>query len=303
MLKLMLVMDSSEHKNSPLSPIDDETYDEDILDFIHRWEVNYEQFKTEKDTLTELYQHGKYDELNEEIDNLADEMATKSTEFTDNITLLRELQGYRNPDTAAIKELVGRQKELYANYRSWIVMESGLPDDVRFSEIEKSKNNVADTLTQTYPSGEFTPNDALVTIGIISYDKDDKKVYRFPEELVPESTNELWKTYLAAVCNHVKTQRDLSNHVIDDKSALEQADKTRTYAHNAITKDLNAILGFEGNQNWEFKDTRQLVAHIRDQVFSSEHDPLSSENLALIRHQSAGLSAIDCLCAAPLKSR
>jgi hypothetical protein len=302
-------MSTPENKNTSPTPSEMNLNDVDLLNaddeydseaaFIARVEAAYANLKTEQHTLTEMYQAGKYEELNEEIDSLAENIAMKNPEFLENIAEIRKLQTYRNPDKSAIKEMVARQKELLATYRSWIIMEAGLPDEVRFSEIEKAKNNIGDLLANQYPDGNFSPNDALLTLGIVSVDENDRKTYRFPEEIVPESTNELWKTYLAAVCNHVKTQRDLSSHVIDDKAAVEQADKTRTYAHNAITKDLHAILGLEGIDKWDFKSTRQLLAYIRDQVFPTIDSPLSSEGLDLIHHQAAGLDAIDCLCSRP----
>jgi hypothetical protein len=273
----------------------DEEGDDIEQAFIEHYRTLFEGMKTEQDELIELYQSGQYEALNEKIDEKAIEATEKSDEYQRNLAEIKNLVSYRGYDKAAVKELVARQNELVAIHRNWIIIETGLPDDARFSQIEKAKNAITERLSAEHPNG-YTPLEALQTLNIVSIDENNKRTYRFPEELVPESTNESWKTYLAAVCKHVKTQRDLSNHVIDDKSAVEQADTTRTHAHNAITKDMHAILGLEGNEKWDFLKTRELLAHIRDEIFPTIDSPLSNEGLALIDHQSAALDVIDCLC-------
>jgi hypothetical protein len=296
-------MSASENQHTPSpeywleNPDEDSNDDSSMEAFIARMEAAYASMKTEEDTLNELYQQGKHDELNIKIDNLTDDIVSKNPESIENLAKIKELRSYRDQDKEAIKILIDRQKELYATYRNWIIIESGLPDDARFSEIEKASDNVKDILKRAYPSGEYSPNDALKTLNILSCDDEGKEIYRFPEELVPETTNALWMTYLAAVCKHVKAERDLATHVIDDKFIVGEADKDRTYAHNKITRDLHPILGLEGNQKWDFLSTRGLLAKIRDQVFPTIDSPLSPEGLKLMHDQSPALDAVHRLCA------
>jgi hypothetical protein len=282
-----------QNKNLP-NPISNETQDEDeaaeLQAFIERLNAVPGMVKTRSHLLEEHFESGNKDALNDVIDEIASDIAAKVPEFTSNAEKLKYLQSFQRKDEGAITVLKARQKELFQYYRSIAISEAGLPDDLAFSKIGLAKDTVAQLLNEAYPENTYTPNDALETLGIISYDENNQKIYSFPEALVPESTNDKWKTYLAAVCKHVKASDDV--RTTGDKDAVEQADKTRTYAHNAATKELHAILGLEeNNKKWTFADTRALLGKIRDQVLPTHDAAVSDASKKLIEEQTARLIA------------
>lgn len=281
-----------QNKNIPNLELPDEDEAAELQAFIERIAAASDKIKTRDHQLQELHRAGDEKALDAAIDAIADDIAANSPEFTNNIKRLKELRSYQRPDTAAINVIKERQNELYQYYRSLVISEAGLPDEAAFSKIEAAKNNISQLLTEAYPDHNYSPSDALETLGIIRYENDEK-VYSFPEALVPESTNELWKTYLAAVCKHVKASDDV--RITGDKDAVEQADKTRTYAHNSATREVHAILGLEGNNGWAFADTRALLGKIRDQVLPTHDAAVSESSRKLIEQQSTRLIASEDL--------
>ncbi|MDB5186977.1 MAG: hypothetical protein JWM07_449 [Candidatus Saccharibacteria bacterium] len=280
-----------------LPPSEENNDDSDMQAFIARMEAAYKGLESKKDKLTSLYEKGDQQALDEEIDAIVDVIANHNPENNDNLKRLRELRNYRSPGpsiTEEIDQITNRQKKLYADFRVLVVNEAGLPDETRFTEIEASRNAIGATLESAFPDGVYTSTDALKTLGIINVDENDKENYSFPSKLVPESTDELWKTYLASVCKHVKTVEDLKLGT-SDQGSVEQADRTRTFAHNAVTKELHAILNLQPTDNWENKNTRKLIASMRDQVFPSKEAALSVESMALLESHLANLDASEQL--------
>lgn len=272
-----------------LSPVpDNDITDDDLQAFIDRVRDAYSAVETKSDHLGDLYSQGKLEEMNHEVDALVDQLVEENIEFQDNIRHLKELRSYRTVDKDAIKQLVARQNEIVEDIRAFVVNEAGLPDEARFNQIEQARNAIADQLSETFPEG-YEPGEALEALGVIRM-SDDQAEYHFPAELVPTSTNTLWETYLASVCHHVQTQRNLSRGIIDDKSAVEQADTTRTYAHNAVTKELHTILNFDENK-WSRRDTRALLGKIRDYVFPTYESAISGESEVFVSSHMGHLQA------------
>lgn len=268
--------------------------DEEMQEFIQRMEQANAATETHKDELLKLYAYKQFDKMNAKIDELADATAGNSPEFTANIKRLRTLRSYRNPNASIkdeITQITARQNELYAYYRGSIINETGLPDDAHFSEIEKARNTIGQILADTYHDEPYTATEALSTLGIRTVE-DDKVTLRFPEELVPESTHDLWQGYLATVCDHVRVEAELKNKsATSDQSTVMQADRTRTFAHNAITREMHAILNLQPSHAWDEKDTRKVLANIRDQVLFSKEVALTKSK-ELSANQIASLEVV-----------
>lgn len=268
------------------------TLDDDIISaddfqaFADRIREVYRPIESIGNHITDLYDQGKHEEAKELIDTHAEELAMQDERSQGNLRQLQKLRSYRDKDTVAIKTLVDSQKQIVEEYRVFIINELGLPDEARLSQIEQARNAIAERLSTSLPEG-YNPGEALEELGIITV-HDNEVEYHFPSELVPKSTTELWETYLASVCHHVQTQRNLSRGLIDDKGAVEQADKTRTYAHNAVTKELHSILNFNENQ-WKNRDTRELLGKIRDFTFPTYESAVSGDSESFVKEQQGHL--------------
>ena len=61
-----------------------------------------------------------------------------------------------------------------------------------------------------------------------------------------------------------------------------EADRTRKYAHDSVTKDVHRILGLEGIGDWDVSKTRALLANIREAALPNEGVLLSDESKKLL---------------------
>lgn len=238
--------------------------------------------------LETLYKENNTEKLNDTIDELIDELVVDDPEWTENLRKLKEMQSLRNKNESAEQAIVARQKELKSMYRVIIVNEAGLPDEARFTEIEQARNVVAKKLQEQLEPVTDTAG-ALVALGIVEK-HDDQQKFRFPTELMPASVQEKWETYLASVCHH----RRLADHntTVEENYRIEEADRTRQYAHNSVTADVNAILDFSKiDPNWSFKETRALLGSICNFTFQTEDAYLSPESQRLLDQHTSGIHA------------
>lgn len=275
----------------PSDNADDELSDElDMQAFIARMEAAYAHLKTKTDFLLELYKNGDNEELNAQLDDLTDAIALKNPEVQQNLAKLKQLRNSSNPDNEAINSIIENQKAKFATIRSMIVHEAGLPDEARLDAIEQASQIVATRLNDAYQGASYSSHDALTTLGIIGTNEETSRdTYHFPVELVPDSTIELWETYLAAVCVHVKVAEELAQKKSDDRHTVQEADRTRTYAHNAVTKELHSVLNLQTTDAWGYADTRHLLARIRDYVLPTRESALSPESDQLILNRFTNL--------------
>lgn len=268
--------------------------DEDMAEFVERWKAVNEKTMNQGDRLTELYAQGNHEAVESLLEELVDDIAVEDPEFQANMTTLKELRTHRNRDIAKISELMDRQKALMANFRRYIINETGLPDEVRFTQIEQARNDIHARLAAAFPDG-YEPKQALSLLGMEVQEGDDVK-YHFPEELLPDSTTDLWQTYLASVCNHRWKAKALARGESDDRAAVEQADRTRTYAHNAVTKELHSILSFPEDK-WSRLDTRELLGRTRDFVLPNESAAFSEHSVHLVTTHTGQLEVVGALSA------
>lgn len=252
--------------------------------FIERMKAISERVKTSGQSLRELYDNGQTEELDEAIDDIATDLRMGDPENTLLLKSLRSIRGgnlSRPQDEAAV---VTRIKDLQSTYRDLLVMESGLPNEARLNEVEKAKTFIKEKL-QAAGYGGGDPAEALHILGIID-EADGEPTYHFPDYL-PESVKEKWCIYLTSVIEHVNSEDALESGS-GSKEAVMDADRTRTYAHNSVTKDVHDILGLEGDKGWGFKDTRQLLANIRDYVLPSDDSVHSNEAQLLCQEYHRG---------------
>lgn len=284
----MTSFENSSNK-APVDPLeeveDDDDLDSDLMAFVGRLKDAWAGITEKKWKLHELYNNGEREKLQEEIDKIADDICIHNPEYQQNLAQIRNLRDYRNPDKDALDLLIADQNRIFDTVRGLVVYEADLPDEARLSAIELSRQVVADKLNDTFQDTPYTAREALETLGIITADsKTGKDILRFPSEIVPENTTVLWETYLAAVCVHVKAGDDLEAHKAgSSQAAVAEADATRKYAHDAVTRELHSILDLHTTDTWKFDDTREkILAALRDQVLPNHAAAVSNQAQALM---------------------
>ncbi|AKM80639.1 TPA: hypothetical protein DDX46_00065 [Candidatus Saccharibacteria bacterium] len=257
--------------------------DIDISGFLERMEKASELAATESTRLNDAYKNSSEDEFNEIVEDLAYDLMEDDPEY---VSIRGKLKsGVQDP------HLNVRVREIAEHYKKIIIEEAGLPDEARFTEIENAKNSVQQLLAERLNGPLTDPHSAIEALDIFIEEEGVKK-YRFPNEIMPQSVNEKWNTYLATVCAHVKSVEELA--ITGDQGRVVSADASRKYAHDSVTTDVHAVLGLEGLKDWQFADTRRLLASIRDEVFptlGSVKSTPSEEALAddILSHNQAGL--------------
>ncbi|MBC7868705.1 hypothetical protein H7X69_00810 [Candidatus Saccharibacteria bacterium] len=227
-------------------------------EFITRMSEIFEFAKTQGDELKNIYRNDPTD-FNGALDDFTEDIANQNQDFQTTFAALKKARRTGSPEATLVKELNG----IRAKIKQIIVSELGLPDESRFSQIEKAQLDVATLLAESsHDRQALQPVEALEILGIIETEGNEKYVYHFPYNLMPEQVSEKWNIYLAAVCRHIQ----LANAVINtgDKDAVVRADATRKYAHDSITNDVHIILGLEKLGGWDWTKTRQLLASIRE---------------------------------------
>lgn len=281
-------MTSFEQPNNQ-APIDalenDDDLDPDLEAFLGRLKDAWAGITEKKWKLHELYNNGEQDKLQDEIDELADDICAHNPEYQQNLAQIKSLRSYRNPDQEALAPLVAEQNRIFDTVRGLVVYEADLPDEARLSAIELSREVVAQKLNDTFQGSPYTAREALEALEIITVNEETgKDILRFPSELVPGNTTMLWNTYLASVCVHVEASDALEQKKAgSSQAAVSEADATRKYAHDAVTREVHAILDLHSTDAWKFEDTREKVlAALRDQVFPNHAAAVSAQAKALM---------------------
>ncbi|MDB5161971.1 MAG: hypothetical protein JWM52_479 [Candidatus Saccharibacteria bacterium] len=292
--------EEDEHKNEPTS--DTAPREIQTSDFVERAKKMFLEMQKNSSVYGERLRYAfatDPESFKEQLDQLVEDVAEKDPEFIDLIKRLQEARrvGGNNAGT----DIIGELKQLRARIREITISELGLPDEARFTAIESARQRVKD-LIETAPSTPKTPKDILIALGIRTPSEDGKSDgYAFPYNLMPDSVNAKWKTYLAAVAKHVLAERNIpkveaaGGNVTDARNAVTTADRARTFAHDSVTTDVNAILALEGNEGWEWKNTRQLLASMRDQEFSNNETELIQKAHNLVDSHTSPISVIEAL--------
>ncbi len=274
------------HQNSESAPTTTLKPTDDQQAFIDRMRQAFETTATNSHRLTELYESGDIQALSTAIEDLAYDIAENDRDYIEANTRMKECRDSRR--TQGEKEQMAIIQTIINKYKELIICETGLPDEARFGEIEATKLKVNQLLDSVPPEQIPTAIDALKVLGIIDQ-TDDATTYVFPADLVPDSVNEKWAIYLASVCKHVRLREEMATNP-DVRAATASADNARKYAHNAVTTDVHAILGFAQRYDWEFIDTRNLLGHIRDDTFPSHDSTHGPEADRLIDEHRQGIA-------------
>lgn len=250
---------------------------------------------TEASSLYDLYtkEGGFTEPVEEALDEIVFGIAFDDPEYAANARLLKSGR-VRGEEAEAI---AASQRAKADEIRKLVIMETGLPTAELISDIEKGQAAVKERLGDTDLTNASS-DQLLRTLGILEEDEQGEATFVYPSDLFPESVNEKWDLYVGAVQNHIK----ISNAVRDgfeSREKMGEADKIRRFAHNAIARDLDKILGFDKlpDEEWDFERTRNLVAKMREHKFVGKQ---TSESImtsqALARGMGAiGLSVVDRL--------
>jgi hypothetical protein len=245
------------------------TSDETKSAFVEKWGNILSNTKSFGDELTSAYKTDS-EEFQEKLGDAIEDVAIQDPDFASTLTRLRAIRvaGGDAP------KLVAQLNEVRARIKEVIVSELGLPDEARFSEIEKARNAVAIIIehAQGHPS---TPKEILIALDIRHPGEDDTPdTYSFPYDHMPKSVIDKWETYLAAVCNHIQTSDEVQTK---GHQAVMDADRTRKFAHNAVTDDVHAILGLQGKEGWNWESTRKLLAEMLKTEYPTFESGLTPE--------------------------
>jgi hypothetical protein len=220
---------------------------------------------THIDELRHVYEKGDQDELETHIDDIVYEVLMTDEEFVTNISILKEGHqtsfGQKNEE-----EIRTRQNEIFNEYKKAIVSIANLPDAVGEDELKVAKERVLNIINDTVEY--HNEENVLKELGILKVDKDGKEIFTYPEKLFPGETNKKWEVYLASVREHLRKERGVIAGTLP-KEELENSDMMRRLAHNSVTNDVNAILGFDKlpDSEWSYEKTRNLVAKMRDERY------------------------------------
>lgn len=257
--------------------------------FVERMKAIFEFSKTRSDDLNDLY-NNDLNRFTEALDDAVEEIAQSDQEFIKAFRQLKEARSTKRDE----KQIVDDLNAIRSKIKQIIVSEAGLPNETQFTQIEQARNNVTSLLAESSVDGAVAkPDDILRILGIHKVD-DDKDVYAFPYDLMPDSVVEKWQTYLAFVCSHVALANK-SSEAFNQKAVME-ADRARKYAHDSVNNDVNAILGLEGIDGWKKMDTRELLEKIRDCELSGIITGPNGEDIELINSHERQMHAVTSLC-------
>lgn len=217
------------------------------------------------DTIKHLSTSGSADELNAYIEEVAFEGVTSDEEFSSNINVLKSAR--ERGDTKAEESIRDRQNEILNTYKQAVMSLSGLEDGAGRDELALARDKTGAIIAEHLESGE-SQDELLQKLGILEVNEQGKEIFMYPEELFPEKTNEKWAVYLQKVKDHLKAERGAMSGTMSSHE-LGDADKIRRLAHNAVTRDVHTILGFDKlpESEWDFAKTRNLLAKMRDHKF------------------------------------
>lgn len=229
----------------------------------------YKNLRNNQEVFVELYQEGKTDELNERVDDLADELMMDDATYHDLIQRLTSVRSSRGPNREEIEGSIRDDiRALRAKYRQVVTVELNLPDEVRLGTLEHAAVQVKELLQERGFDGQ-SPKEALQLLGVAIPQENGKTIYQFPTELMPPEVITKWESYLSSVIADYQAATRVSEGRGLPQEA-EETDRARKYAHDIVTADVHRILGLEGMQGWTLPDTRRLLASIRDNTLPDD---------------------------------
>lgn len=237
--------------------------------FIERIRQLYANQKTALDELTDLYNLAQdnpeeyKDQFEEFLDDLVYNSLVDDEEFMKNAKRMRSGRASKDEQL----EIKDRQNSIFNTRKAIVVEVANLPTEAGLDDIQKSKMKVADLISE-YEGSHNGELDVLLALGILTKDEAGREVFTYPTGLFPATTDKKWEIYLESVRNHIRKSRGVELGILD-KVEVEDADTIRRTAHNAISRDVDMILGLSElpDNRWNLERTRALVAKMRDLRF------------------------------------
>lgn len=237
--------------------------------FIERIRQLYANQKTALDELTDLYNLAQdnpeeyKDQFEEFLDDLVYNSLVDDEEFMKNAKRMRSGRASKDEQL----EIKDRQNSIFNTRKAIVVEAANLPTEAGLDDIQKSKMKVADLISE-YEGSHDGELDVLLALGILTKDEAGREVFTYPTGLFPATTDKKWEIYLESVRNHIRKSRGVELGTLD-KVEVEDADTIRRTAHNAISRDVDMILGLSElpDNRWNLERTRALVAKMRDLRF------------------------------------
>lgn len=207
--------------------------------------------------LLELHQT-KDDRFDDVLDDTAYDLVFENDDlredFTSNLNILR---GHANEHLK--KQAAEKNRILFSRAKELVLEHVGIKDLI-VDEIEHAKLKIHSIISQDR-NEHGADADALIALGILSVGADGSQRFTYPRNLMPGSTNEKWHQYLKSVKDHVASAEE---H--ESQGTIMALDKARRYAHNALARDIQSLLGFSDSDEG-FDEARKLVAKMRDNRF------------------------------------
>lgn len=265
------------------------------LAFMERLKKHTETYAS---ALKDLFdREGSSETFNEALDDLVYEIAFENPEYVENANKLKS--GRLSEQQA--RELAQAQREMISEIRHLVMQETGISTEEAGSDIEKAQAAIAGKLKgiNLEEMANDEQSDAVLrSLGILQEDENGHAVFTYPAELFPDSINEKWDAYIASVENHLTIEKKVKRGDTP-REDLQNADRIRRFAHNAVTSDLDEAFGFKSlpDSKWNFEDTRRLVAKMREAKFvgtPTSESKITSRALAQ-GFGRVGLSVLDKL--------
>jgi hypothetical protein len=240
--------------------------DDSLEGFIERVKALYDFDRTAVDSLLELSRdETKTEQFEALLDDLTYEALSDNPEFLENIKIVTEHTVSREQQ----KEVTDRQRVLFDEYKAAILRQAGVSSEHVKSEMSTAKERIKSLVEAELATDPGSrPHEILLSLGMLTEDDEGQEIFTYPEALFPKSTDAKWSTYLETVRTHLKIEKAVKAK-LRAPVELEEADTARRIAHNAVSRDVDELLGFEKlpSSEWDFEKTRELLAKIRDSRF------------------------------------
>lgn len=241
--------------------------DFELQELSERMSALYEPLTTKQDELKQLYEDskkdaGKLELFTDLLDDIAYKALEKNDTFTQNITAMRKA----SPDEQI--RIRDDQRAMFNDVKTMILREAGIRDFEDERDLEVAKAKIREKIQPLLDNSSVSEANILEALEVLVVDESGDKIFHYPDGLFPKATTEKWNNYLAAVRQHLRTKRNVDTGVGDRKDE-EQDDAMRRIAHNAVSEDINELLGLSGlpDAEWDFEKTRKLVAKMRDERY------------------------------------
>lgn len=258
---------------------------------IATWQLEGGDLKTNLANLLQLYTNGDQDGFIEKLDDVTYESLSEDRAFMNNI---RRIHTTTTPkqEQDSIRDA---QRRMFEQRKQAILTELGIKSEDEEADFSEKRAVIQNMLAEVDVSGNESAEDILKILGIISSNEAGQEVFTYPPNLFPSTTNDKWDSYLGSVKSHLQKSREFGSGMLG-KEDIELADRTRRVAHNAVSRDIDKLLGLDllPESTWDFEKTRKLVVKMREHRFPTVD---TAEEHVTTRAVAFGLAAAAALAA------